>query len=67
MAAWIGPAIVVAVISALVTAAGWLVAHRQTMRAEALRRRERVVDVQTALRAEIRSHPHQARSIDYGT
>lgn len=55
IAAWIGPAIVAAVISALVTGTGWLVSERQTLRREAQRRRERVVDMQTALLAEIRA------------
>lgn len=55
MAAWIGPAIVAAVISALVTGIGWFVSERQAVRREAGRRRERVVDMQTALLAEIRA------------
>jgi hypothetical protein len=59
MSAWIGPAIIAAVISAIVTAAGWYVTHRSGRQLETDRRRERILDVQTALRAEIRSHQHR--------
>lgn len=59
IAAWIGPAIVAAVISALVTGMGWFVSERQAVRREAGRRRERVVDMQTALLAEIRASRHR--------
>lgn len=61
-AAWIGPAIVAAIISAAVTGMGWFVSERQTSRREALRRRERKADMQIALLAEIRASQH--RSID---
>lgn len=58
-ASWIGPAIVAAIISALVTAAGWVISERQSIRREAARRRERLTDVQTAILAEIRSGRHR--------
>jgi hypothetical protein len=61
VAAWIGPAIIAAVISAIVTAAGWFASHASTRRLEAARRNERIQDVQTALRAEIRSQPPRLR------
>ncbi len=56
LAAWIGPAIVAAFISSLVTVLGWWVSGQQERRRERIRREERIIDVQTALRAEIRSH-----------
>jgi len=61
---WIGPVIVAAVISSAVTALGWLVAHRQSIRLEKLRRDERVQDVQTAVLAEIRANLAQLQRID---
>jgi hypothetical protein len=64
MAAWVGPAIVAAVISALVTAAGWYVAHQQEARREAAKRRERIRDVQTAIRAEIRANPFHGLDLE---
>lgn len=59
MAAWVGPAIVAAIISALVTGAGWYVAHVQDLRREADRRRETVVDMRTAILADIRAEAHR--------
>jgi hypothetical protein len=59
MSAWIGPAIIAAVISAIVTAIGWYAAHASSKRLDASRRRERIKDVQTALLAEIRSHQYR--------
>lgn len=56
---WIGPAIIAAGISSLVTATGWVVAHRRETRAEQRRRVEKIVDLQKALRAEIQSHAAQ--------
>jgi hypothetical protein len=59
MNTWIGPAIVAAVISSLVTAVGWLVNYRTSLGLEKERRLEKVRDFQIALRAEIRSELHQ--------
>ena len=59
MNTWIGPAIVAAVISSLVTAVGWLVNYRTSLGLEKERRQEKVRDFQIALRAEIRSELHQ--------
>jgi hypothetical protein len=64
VASWIGPALVAAIVSALVTMAGWLVSHQRDLRVDARRRRERVVDLQTALRAEIRSRRQRFAAID---
>ena len=58
MNTWIGPAIVAAVISSLVTAIGWLVNYRTSLGLEKERRLEKVRDFQIALRAEIRSELH---------
>ncbi len=55
MEVWIGPAIVAALVSATVSAIGWLVTFRATLRLEQLRRDEKVHDFQVALRAEISS------------
>jgi hypothetical protein len=55
MDAWIGPAIVAALVSAIVSAIGWFVTFRATVRLEQLRRDEKVHDFQVALRAEIDS------------
>ena len=66
-AAWIGPAIVAAVISALVTGAGWFVSERQALRREGARRRERVVDMQTALLADIRAVEHRIDDVRSST
>lgn len=62
-AAWIGPAIVAAVISALVTGASWFVSERQAARREAKRRGERVRDMQTGLLAEIRASRHRVEDV----
>lgn len=67
MDAWIGPAIVAAVISSLVTVIGWWLNHRHEQHMDAARRQERIRDVQTALRAEIRSHRHRLRLFDEAT
>lgn len=55
MELWIGPAIIAALVSALVSAMGWFVTSWQTQRLETRRRREKVRDFQAALRAEIAS------------
>lgn len=52
---WVGPAIVAAIVSGLINAAGWFVTFRQSRRLEQLRRDERVHDFQVAIRAEIAS------------
>lgn len=64
MELWIGPVIVAAAISSVVTAVGWYVTHVRETRLEAARRRDRVRDLQTALRAEIRSHRHRLQTAD---
>lgn len=53
--AWIGPAIVAAVISSIITVAGWLVNYRTSIGLEQRKRDEKIRDFQIALRAEIRS------------
>jgi hypothetical protein len=58
MNTWIGPALIAAVISSLVTAIGWLVNYRTSLGLEKERRVEKVRDFQIALRAEIRSEMH---------
>ena len=58
MNSWIGPALIAAVISSLVTAVGWLVNYRTSLGLEKERRLEKVRDFQIALRAEIRSELH---------
>jgi hypothetical protein len=63
-ALWIGPAIVAAFIAGLINVAGWFVTFRQTRRLERDRRTEKVIDVQTALLAEIRSDLITLQGID---
>ena len=55
MEVWIGPAIVAALVSAFVSAAGWFVSSWQAQRLDERRRDEKVNDFQVALRAEIAS------------
>ena len=55
MEAWVGPAIVAALVSGLVSALGWFVTSWQALRLEQLRREEKVHDYQVALWAEIGS------------
>lgn len=55
MELWIGPAIVAALVSAIVSAAGWFVTSWQSRLLEERRRDEKVHDFQVALRAEIGS------------
>ena len=57
-ALWVGPAIVAAIIAGLISVAGWFVTFRQARRIEQERRAEKVIDIQTALLAEIRSDLH---------
>ena len=51
--AWIGPAIVAAIISGVISVVGWILTGCRELSSERRRRAERRVDVQTALRAEI--------------
>ena len=53
---WIGPALIAAVISAVISIAGWILSGRRELARERRRRRERRADVQTALRAEIQHY-----------
>jgi hypothetical protein len=55
MEGWVGPAIIAAIVSGVVSAAGWFVNSWQAMRLEQRRREEKVHDFQVALRAEIAS------------
>ena len=64
MIEWIGPAVVATAVSAAVTVIGWYVSHQREGSAELRRRQERVSDVQTALRAEIRSYRARAAAVD---
>jgi hypothetical protein len=65
MNTWIGPALIAAVISSLVTAVGWLVNYRTSLGLEKERRLEKVRDFQIALKAEIRSELHHLREVDF--
>ncbi|MEX0286714.1 MAG: hypothetical protein AB3N23_19075 [Paracoccaceae bacterium] len=56
MEAWIGPAIVAAFISAVITVSGWVLTGRREIASERRRRAERRADVQTALLAEIQHY-----------
>jgi hypothetical protein len=64
MSAWIGPAIVAALIGCLTTMLGWTVSYRQLRNLESVKRREKIVDYQTALRAEIRSYRARLSQVD---
>jgi hypothetical protein len=57
-------AIVATLVSALVTACGWIASHWGTRRLEAKRRDERITDMQTALLAEIESNLVRYQEID---
>jgi len=52
----LGPALIAAVIAALVTVIGWYVAYHRDRRIENGRRAERIRDCKIALRAEISCH-----------
>lgn len=56
---WVGPAVVAAVVSAIVTGLGWIVGHERERAVEERRRRDKIVDMQKALRAEIRTRLDQ--------
>jgi hypothetical protein len=60
---WIG-AVIAAAISSLVTALGWIVSHNRESAAERRRRRDKIVDMQKALRAEIAAYADQLREAD---
>jgi hypothetical protein len=62
--AWIGPALLAAVIAGLVNVAGWFVTFQSTRRLDQARRREKIRDFQIALRAEIRSELRNLGSYD---
>jgi hypothetical protein len=64
MSAWIGPAIVAALIGCLTTMLGWSVSFRQLRNLETTRRKEKIIDYQTALRAEIRSYRARFERMD---
>ena len=57
-------AIIAAIVSAAVTALGWFASHWSEQRLETKRRIERIVDVQTALLAEIESNLTRYEEID---
>lgn len=61
---WVGPAIIAAVVSGVVSAAGWFVTSWQQLRLERQRRAEKVNDFQVALRAEIESDLLQMEGAD---
>ena len=65
MSAWIGPAIVAALIGCLTTMLGWSVSFRQLRKLETTRRNEKIIDYQTALRAEIRSYRARFEHMDF--
>ncbi|SDZ92198.1 hypothetical protein [Rubrimonas cliftonensis] len=52
---WLG-VVIAAVITALVTTAGWFVNHARERQLEEQRRREKIIDLQKALLAEVRTH-----------
>lgn len=67
MEAWVGPAIIAAVVSGFVSAAGWFVTSWQAIRLERRRRAEKVRDFQVALRAEVASDLRLLKVADYQT
>ena len=64
MGGWVGPAIVAALISGLVSLLGLYLGGWIAIRQERRRRREKVRDFQVALRAEIRSELHNLAATD---
>jgi len=56
--------VIAAIVSAAVTALGWIASHWSETRLEAKRRDEKIVDVQTALLAEIESNLTRYEEID---
>ena len=55
MDAWVGPAIVAAIVSGVISVVGWFVNSWQVRQLEQLRRGEKIHDFQVALQAEIQS------------
>ncbi|BDA85874.1 hypothetical protein Sa4125_34160 [Aureimonas sp. SA4125] len=64
MADWVGPAVTATLISSLIAALGWYVSWRTATGLDGRRRSERVLDVQTALLAEIGSIVHHLEQYD---
>jgi hypothetical protein len=64
---WVGPALVAAIIAALVSVAGWFVSTGLSFRAEQRRRDEKTRDFMIALRAEIRSELADMTAFDLTT
>ncbi|MGV3548417.1 hypothetical protein [Rhizobium sp.] len=65
MGGWIGPAIIAALISGLVSLLGLYLGGWIAIRQQRRLRREKVRDFQIALRAEIRSELHNLAAIDF--
>jgi hypothetical protein len=65
MEVWIGPAIVAALISGVISLAGLYLGGWIAIRHDKRRRQEKERDFQVALRAEIRSELHNLMSIDF--
>ena len=65
MANWVGPAIIAALISVVISLMGLYLGGWIAIRHERRRRHEKVRDVQIALRADIRSELHNLLSIDF--
>lgn len=53
---WVDSALIATVVSALITIGSWVVAHWSSNRIDEKRRIEKIVDIETALEAEIRSN-----------
>ena len=65
MNAWLGPAIIAALISGSISLIGLYLGGWIAIRHDRRRRREKIRDFQIALRAEIRSELHNLLSIDF--
>lgn len=65
MGGWVGPAIVAALISGVISLMGLYLGGWIAIRHEKRRRQEKVRDFQVALRAEIRSELHNLSAIDF--
>jgi hypothetical protein len=61
---WITTPLLTAALTSLVAMAGWYVAHRNARRLDESRRLEKVIDVQTALIAEIQSNVSRLAGLD---
>jgi hypothetical protein len=62
---WVESAFIAAIISSIVTIAGWYISLRHERRREAERREGKIWDYQTALLADIRSTSSQFASVDF--